>query len=136
MDRLTEWEEVLTKMQGQLKGVEGKEADSLRKQTTALQDSIKAIRAYVSSTPNTSRQGIIRGAERTVMTTMQTAQQYIMAKSVAPGQQEQSLVASAEAMIAEAVRRINNFYDTRWTAYRRQVEGTKVNLFKDYTPIQ
>src|SRR5258705_2689490 len=42
MDRLAEAEEVCTKMQAQLKGVEGKEADSLRKTTTKMQDEIKS----------------------------------------------------------------------------------------------
>jgi hypothetical protein len=34
------------------------------------------------------------------------------------------------------VQRINNFYSTKWKAYKEQAEGTKVNLFKDYKPIE
>jgi hypothetical protein len=135
MDRLTEWEEVLGKVQNQLRGVEGKEVDSLRKQTTALQDSIKAIRGFISGTPS-DRQGITRSQDLTVMSTMQTAQQYIMSKSVAPARQEESLVENAEGMIREAVRRINNFHETKWKPYRTKVESTRVPLFKDYQPIQ
>jgi len=135
MDRLSEWEEVLSKMQNQLRGLEGKEADTLRKQTTALQDSIKAIRSFISGTPS-DQQGITRSQDMTVLSTMQTAQQYIMSKSVAPGRQEESLIEGAEAMIREAVRRINSFYETRWRSYRGFVEATRVPLFKDYQPIQ
>jgi hypothetical protein len=67
---------------------------------------------------------------------MQTAQQYIQAKSVAPGPQEEQLVKNAEDMIGTAVKRINDFYATRWADYRKLAESTKVNLFKDYPPIQ
>jgi hypothetical protein len=67
---------------------------------------------------------------------MQSAQQYITSKSVAPGQQEEQLVNNAEAMINVAVQRINQFYAGKWAAYRKQVEGTRVSLFKDYEPIQ
>jgi hypothetical protein len=67
---------------------------------------------------------------------MQTAQQYITAKSVAPGPQEEQLVKNAEDMINAALQRINSFYATRWLAYRKHVENTKINLFKDYQPIQ
>ncbi len=135
IDRLTESEEALTKMQTQLRGMEGKEMDSLRKATTAVQDSIKAIRGYISGVPS-DKQGITRSSDITVMNTMQTAQQYILAKSVAPGKQEEALVGNAEKMINTALGRINRFYATRWSDYRKQVEGTKINLFKEYAPIQ
>ena len=135
MDRLSESEETLTKMLGQLRGLEGKEVDSLRKATTAVQDSIKAIREFISGKAS-DRQGITRNSAITVMNTMQTAQQYVMAKSVAPGKQEEALVANAESMINAALKRINNFYATQWKTYRSQAEGTKVPLFKEYKPIE
>ena len=135
MDRLTESEEVLTKLTTELRGLEGKEIDSLRKITTATQDSIRQIREFISGRTS-DRQGLSRPAQVTVLTTMQTAQQYIFAKSVAPGEQEEQLVKNAEGMVAEAIKRINNFYATRWTNYRKLVESTNVNLFKEYTPIQ
>ena len=134
-DRLAESEEVLTKLQTQFRGVEGKEADSLRKATTAMQDSIKAIRGYISGTPS-DKQGITRSSDITVMTTMQTAQQYVFAKSVAPGNQEEALAKNAENMVNAALRRINAFYENNWKAYRQKVEGSKLSLFKDYQPIQ
>jgi photosystem II stability/assembly factor-like uncharacterized protein len=135
MDRLTESEEVLTKLTAELRGLEGKEMDSLRKATTAMQDSIKKIREFISGRTS-DRQGLSRPPQITVLSTMQTAQQYIQAKSVAPGAPEEQLVKNAEDLIAEAVKRINSFYATRWTDYRKLVEGTKVNLFKDYRPIE
>lgn len=135
MDRLGEWEETLGKLQVQLRGVEGKELDSLRKSTTAVQDSIKTIREFISG-KRSDRQGITRSQDITVLSTMQNAQQYIMAKSVAPGKQEEQLVKNSEAMINAALKRINDFYATQWAAYRKQVEGTKVNLFKEYKPLE
>jgi hypothetical protein len=110
--------------------------DSLRKVTTAVKDSIKSIREFITGR-SSDRQGLSRPLNQvTVMGAMQTAQQYIMAKSVAPGQQEEQLVKNADLLIDEAIRRINTFFATRWQAYRKQVEATKVNLFKDYPPIQ
>lgn len=135
MDRLSESEDVLNKMSTELKGLEGKDMDSLRKATTAMQDIIKKIREFISGR-NSDRQGLSRPPQVTVLNTMQTAQQYIQSKSVAPGAQEEQLVKNAEDMITEAVKRINNFYATRWTDYRKLVESTKVNLFKEYPPIQ
>ena len=135
MDRLTEAEEVCIKMQAQLKGVEGKEMDSLRKTTTAIQDSIKTIREYISG-KTSDKQGISRPPQITVTTIMQQAMQYIGGKQTVPGAQEEKLVQGAEEMIDQAVQRINSFFDGKWKTYRQQVEGTKVNLFKDYKPIE
>ena len=134
MDRLGESEEVLTKITTELRGLQGKEIDSLRNLTTIMQDSIKAIRNFISGSIS-ERQGISRPPQLTVLGTMQTAQQYITSKTVVPGQQEEQLVKNAEDMINAAVQRINNFYSNKWISYRKLVEGTKVNLFKDYTPI-
>jgi hypothetical protein len=135
MDRLTESEEVLTKIAAELRGLEGEDIDSLRKATTAIQDSIKTIREFISG-KTSDRQGLSRPPQVTVLSTMQSAQQYITAKSVAPGLQEEQLVKNAEAMIAAAVKNINDFYATEWNGYRKQVQSTKIDLFKEYKPIE
>lgn len=136
MDRLTEAEEVCTKMQSQLRGMEGKEIDSLRRATTKMQDEIKSIREFISGKVS-DRQGITRNPfEITVMNRLQLAQQSIGSKMVSPGQQEEILVANAEKAVSAALEKINTFFDGKWKSYRQQVEGTKVNLFKEYKPIE
>jgi photosystem II stability/assembly factor-like uncharacterized protein len=135
MDQLAESSEVLTKMTTNLKGLEGKSYDSLRKATKAMQDSIKSINEFLSGTTS-DRQGLSRPPQVTVLGTMQTAQQYITSKSVSPGPQEEQLVKNAEDIIAAAVNRINRFYQNQWTSYRKLVEHTKINLFEDYEPIK
>ncbi len=135
MDQLTESDEVLTKMLAQLKGMEGKEIDSLRKATSKMQDTLKDIRELISGKTSTA-QGITRSPELTVMTTLQTAQQSIGSKMVVPGPQVEILVINAEKAVKDIVDKINNFYSSKWAAYRQQVESTKVNLFKDYKAIE
>jgi photosystem II stability/assembly factor-like uncharacterized protein len=136
MDQLTESEEVITKVLAQIKGVEGKEVDSLRKVSTKLQDDIKSIRELISG-KTSDKQGISRSPfEITVMTTLQTAQQSIGSKIVEPGPQVETLMVNAEKAIKEIVDKINSFYSDKWKDYRLLVEGTKVNLFKEYKPIE
>ena len=135
LDRLTESEETLGKVTAQLRGLEGKDIDSLRKSTTATTDSIKKLREFISG-KTTEKQGISRPQQVTVLNTIGQAQQYIMAKSVAPGAQEEALVKNAETLIAETLKQVNAFYATQWKAYRTQTENTKIGLFKDYQPIQ
>ncbi|MFI5133043.1 MAG: hypothetical protein ACHQEB_01840, partial [Chitinophagales bacterium] len=135
MDRLTEAEDVCNKLTTEIRDLEGKEIDSLRKSTRTMLDSIKVIREFISG-KQSDRQGLNRERGETVMSVMQTANQSIGAKAVAPGAQEEKLVQNAELMISLAVQRINTFFDSKWKEYRQQAEGTKISLFKDYTPIQ
>jgi hypothetical protein len=135
LDRITESEETLGKISAQLKGLEGKEFDSLRKATTVMQDSLKSIREFINGKAS-DRQGITRSADLTVMTVLQTAQQYITSKSVAPGTQEEALVKNAELMISNTLTRVNTFYDTKWKDFRKHYENTRLSLFKDYNPIK
>lgn len=136
MDQLTESEEVLTKMLSQLKGLEGKEIDSLRKSTTKMQDEIKGIRELING-KTSDKQGISRSPfEITVMTALQTAQQSINSKMVEPGPQVEILVGNAEKAVREILEKINFFYSSKWAAYHQKVEGTKVNLFKEYKVIE
>jgi photosystem II stability/assembly factor-like uncharacterized protein len=135
MDRLTEAEEVCNKMVAQLKGVEGKPADSLRKASNAILDEIKKIRESING-KTSDKQGITRSPfEVTVMTQLQNAMQSINAKMMAPGAQEEKLIQNAEEAIRKTVTEINTLFSSKWVDYRKQVEETKVNLFKEYSPI-
>ncbi|MCZ2458247.1 MAG: hypothetical protein LC128_01350 [Chitinophagales bacterium] len=135
MDRLTEAEEVCNKINAEIKDMHGKEIDSLRKLTGVMLDSIKSIREFISGKIS-QRQGLSRDPGETVMSVIQNAAMNIRAKMVAPGPQEEKLVQNADLMINTSVDRINSFFENNWNAYRRQAEGTKINLFKDYTPIK
>jgi len=136
MDRLAESDTICKKIHTELSGIEGKDADSLRKMTTKMQDTIKSIREFITG-KRSERQGLSESPfEVTVMSQLRTAEQAIGSKMVVPGPQEETLVSNAEKAIAEALQKINAFIDGQWAAYRKQVEGTKVDLFKDYKPIQ
>ena len=136
MDRLTESDEICAKIQTQLNGLEGKDADSLRKMTTKMQDEIKSMREFING-KTSDRQGLARSPfDVTVMSQLRLAQQSIGSKMVSPGEQEETLVSNSEKAIVEALQKINAFIDGKWKDYRSLVDATRVNLFKDYKPIQ
>jgi photosystem II stability/assembly factor-like uncharacterized protein len=135
MDRLTEAEETCTKVNGQLRGLEGKDIDSLKKSTTRIQDEIKGLKEKVSGRTET-RQGLTRSFDVSVNQQIQQAAQNITRKMQVPGQQEETLVGNAETAVKNALSAINEFFATKWKDYRQQVESTRINLFKDYKPIE
>ena len=136
IDRMTEAEEVCNKMINQLKGLDSKPTDSLRKTSNALLEDIKKFREAISG-KTSDKQGITRSPfEVTVLSQLQTAQQTINAKMVAPGAQEEQLIANAENAVKSIVTSINEFFGGKWEGYKKQVEETKLNLFKEYKPIE
>lgn len=136
VDRLNEADEVIRKMETQLKDVPGKPADSLRKLTRVMKDSVKLIRETITGKPR-DKQGYYGGFanEPTSANQLGLAYRYIAGKSIAPGPQEEMLLKNAEYMVNESLNRINNFFAGPWKNYRNLAEGTKLELFKDYQPI-
>jgi hypothetical protein len=101
-----------------------------------MQDEIKLIREFING-KTSDQQGLARSPfDVTVMSQLREAQQSIGSKMVSPGEQEETLVSNAEKAVVEALQKINAFTDGKWKDYRSLVEATKVNLFKDYKPIQ
>jgi hypothetical protein len=136
VDRITEAEETITKIEASLRGVEGKEADSLRKAGTAIKAEIKKLRERIFGRTANERQGITRYADITTMSILQTANMEIMSKIAAPTEQTERLVTDAENAIKESLKIINAFFADKWKAYRNQAEATPMKLFKDYTPVE
>jgi photosystem II stability/assembly factor-like uncharacterized protein len=134
MDMLTDAEEIAKKYEAQYKDVEGKEADSIRKQSKKMLDGIKDIRDFISG-KKIERQGYGQIPVETVMTAMQEARGGIAGKNVAPGKQEELLVEKAENKVNNTVEKINSFFNSKWKAYQTLVESSKVNIFKEFKEL-
>ncbi len=138
LDRLEEAGEVCTKILAQAKGLEGKDIDSLKKASTKIQEEIKAIREKISGKIS-EKQGISRTANYTLPNTieqLELAFGVTGSKISFPGKQEETLIVNAETAVADMIREINAFFDSKWAAYRKLAEATPLHLFKDYKPIE
>jgi photosystem II stability/assembly factor-like uncharacterized protein len=131
LDKIADAEETMTKIEASLRGVEGKDADSLRKAAVAIRAEIKKIRDGISGRSAENRQGITRFADRTTNTALQGARGEIMGKLAAPTSQTERLVTEAETAVNNSVQQINDLINGKWAAYRKQVEATPIKFFKD-----
>jgi hypothetical protein len=130
MDKLTEAEDACKKIETHYKDITGVSADSIRKSTQVMQDSIKAIREFVNGKTQT-KQGYGQVPQITVMNQLREANQSIGSKPIVPGAQEERLVSIAEASIKEAVDRINRFISGPWSGYKAKVNANQQSFFKD-----
>jgi len=133
-DRLADAEEIISKVEAQLKNEEGKEADSVRKVGKAMTDSIKTIRNFIFGKPQ-EKQGYGSPFQVTVNGTLGEARGEVLRKTKIPDQQEMRMAAEAEGLVSEAVQKTNAFFNGRWEDYKTLVEKTQVKLFKPYKAI-
>ncbi len=134
-DRLTEADETIAKIEAQLKNIEGKEADSLRKAGKAMTDSVKSIRNFIFGKPQ-EKQGYGTVYQLTVNEKMQAARGEILGKNKIPDAQELNQVEVAEALVAQAIEKANTFFTTKWMAYQKLAEATPMKIFNSYKPVE
>jgi len=134
-DRFTEAEEIITKIEAQLKNVEGKEADSLRKAGKEMTDSIKSIRNFIFGKAQ-EKQGYGSVPQITVNGKLNEARQEVQGKNKIPDQQEIRMIENAEGMVNEAVQKTNDFFNGKWKAYQQQAEATPMKVFKEYKLVE
>jgi hypothetical protein len=134
-DRFTEAEETIAKIEAQLKNEEGKEVDSVRKQSKAMTDSIKSIRNFIFGKPQ-EKQGYGSPFQITVSDVLGDARGEVQSKIKIPDQQEMRMATDAEGLVNEAVQKTNGFFNTKWEDYKTLVEKTQVKLFKPYKVIE
>jgi type IV secretory pathway VirB4 component len=134
-DRLTEADDIVKKIEANLKDMDQKQADTLRKAGKAMQDSIKAIREELTGKPQ-EKQGYGNIPQVTVNSVLGEARSYVTGKEVVPGPQEERLIVDAENIITGVLQRANAFFDGKWKQYRSLAENTPVKMFKDYKPIE
>ncbi len=133
-DRLTEADEIIAKLEAQLKNVEGAEADSLLKFGKAMTDSIKKIRNFIFGTPH-EKQGYGAPYEITVYARLYEAKGEVLAKNKVPDAQEFTLIEMAEQVVMEAVQKANLFFNGKWKMYRQQADNTPMKVFKDFKEL-
>jgi len=108
--------------------------DSLKKTTTAMQDSIKTVKEIIMG-EEMERQGYGRPYQLTPQGKVFEAYRYIRSKSVVTAA-ERNLLKDAETLTTEAVTKVNEFFATQWADYRKKVAAAPLSTFKEYEAIK
>lgn len=135
VDRLTEADEIVKKVEATYSNMDKKAADTLKKVAKQVTDEIKAIRETLNGKPQ-EKQGYGQVPQVTVNGTLQEARGNILGKNVAPSAQEERLVAEAEQQVNALIAKANTFFTTTWVGYQKLVETSPVKLFKEYKNIE
>jgi hypothetical protein len=133
-EQLTDADETIKKVDASLAGAEGRQADSLRRMSRAMADSVKNIRNYIFGKKQ-EKQGYGTPYEVTVNARLQEANQSVAGKNKIPDAQEMRLTEEAEFLVGDVAQRTNNFFATKWKDFQNAVENSKIKLFKEERPI-
>lgn len=130
LDRLTDAEESMVKLETILKGVTGPASDSLRRSIDTIRNVIQKIKEPITGRIK-EQQGLVHSVERTTVSVMQAAKTEIINKLAAPTAQTERLLQEAELAVQQSVQSIEHFFKTQWKAFREQATATPLNLFKE-----
>jgi ABC-type transporter Mla subunit MlaD len=134
-ERMTEADGIIAKIEANLRDMDKKAADTIRKTVTVVKDEMKAIREMLNGKPQT-KQGYGNIPQVTVSSVFGEARMTVMGKPVAPGAQEDRLITFAEQKVGEVITRANKFFDGTWKSLRTLAEAAPVKIFKDYKTIE
>lgn len=134
MDKLTDAEDVIVKINAQLKGEKGTDVDSINKQTKLIEKEIKIIREFIKGKEQ-EKQGYGQVPQTTVVSVYREAMGNITRKSAYPSNQDTILMNNSIEKIDEAILKINKFITTSWSNYQKLVESRPNKVFKEMKPV-
>jgi photosystem II stability/assembly factor-like uncharacterized protein len=114
-------------------GVNDQNARELIRVSRDIQQKIQKVNEYFNGPQQQGprAQNTPRVVFTSVSQRLNSARSYASSSFGAPTETELRLLTQAEDAIKEGLELINEFFRTEWPEYRKKVEGTQVNLFKD-----
>jgi len=105
------------------------------KQTDSI---IKSINTLVDAMlgKEDKRQGITMKKVSTPISYIYSAKWYIGSLQQEPGKTEKQLVKNGFEKVNPILTKINTFYKTDWTHYRKKIEDLNLSLFEDYEELK
>jgi photosystem II stability/assembly factor-like uncharacterized protein len=134
LERLNDSKRLTEKVMAQVKDRDEDEIKELKKETKAIQDSIKALNEFIYG-ESSEKQGISDRSQLNVSSKLSQARSYIMSRLTGPTTTEERLLKECDIMVKVALEKVNTFYASQWPGYRDKVENTELIIFKDYKPL-
>lgn len=135
MDRLRESKEIADEYEKKMKAEKGDAWKDELAKTKVVKDSISAIMDYLVGKED-KRQGIVRQPDPTPVSYVFTAQRYIASSKDAVSATDQRVYTHAQEQVAQAIARINKFYQATWPTYQTTMEKVSISPFKKYEPLK
>ncbi len=131
-DRIRAAEKTIRLIEEKAKEKEGDWTDSLKKESTAVKDSLKSLMALINE-PEV--QGLIASPDN-VSSRLSTVYEYVNSSFEAPGKTADSAMLLANEKLEETIRKVNDFFETGWKQYQEAVKKAGITFFDEYKPLE
>ncbi len=131
-DRLKAAQKTIKLVNSQLVNAPDSTQKAIKKLGAAMQDSIKALKK-IYMLPR-GLKGIQRTSDNLTSYIWQ-ANGYLNASDGPPNQMARFALKKLQTEATKTIEKVNQFFDTDWKDYRKEVEAVKAPLFKDYEAI-
>jgi photosystem II stability/assembly factor-like uncharacterized protein len=132
--RLKESTTVVDDYAKKLKELNRSDLREAQTKTKAMKDSLVMVMDYIFGKED-NRQGLTRSSDARIFF-INRATGFIGSARGPVNETDKRVYSQAEQKIDEVIKRVNTFYDTRWKAYRNEMEKANVSLFKDFQPLK
>ncbi len=135
LERLNDSKKTTDNVLSQIKDRDEEDINELKKETKAIQDSIKVLNEFIYG-QSSEKQGISERLEVNVSGKLSQTRNFLLSRLTGPTTTEEKLMDECDIMVKEAIEKVNAFYTSQWPGYREKIENTKLILFKDYEPLK
>ena len=131
IDRIRESEKVMSQVKSMLPETKTEDVKNLMKISKVTDDSLKAINADLF--PPKDIQGLYDNPYL-VIDQLQKMYSVIYEREPLDGT-EKIILQQSEILTDKTIKRIQNFFDNQWEAYKKAAEAAKISPFKTYKPL-
>ena len=135
LDLIQDAESVLAALKAEWKDKKDKGIDTLNKTHKVITEKVKGLREYMMG-KRQEKQGYGTVPVITPIGIIRNASMLIMGKNTVPGDQENAAIAAAVVAADGVAAKVNAFFEKDWADFRKLVEATPINKFKEVQVIK
>jgi photosystem II stability/assembly factor-like uncharacterized protein len=125
---------IITKVEGQMKGIDKDKVKELKKITKETKEMLVEVQAIVSGRPTPpGTQGIFRSSDPTANRMISQVRFAASSRRAAPGPNERDLLKNAEELISKAMGMADEFFKNQWPKFKTAYDQTDLGFFKDFS---
>lgn len=130
-------DEIIGKVEAQMKGLEKDEAKELKEALETVKEAFNPARKVTIGLPRNRGQRAVNERFSTASTYLGQARRYASSRLTSPGANERQLLTNGKQMMEEAVIIVNEFFANDWPKFKEVYDNTDFSYFKDLSdPIK
>ena len=135
VDHLRESKEIAEEYENKMKDLKRDDLKEAKDKTKVIKDSLNNIMDFIVGKED-KRQGIVRHADPTPVSYINTAEFYISSSKDPLNATDQRVYKQAEEQATKIKERVNRFFEKSWPDYKATMDKVSISPFKNYDALK